>query len=109
MFTRHPVDVAFCFIVQVAFYETMFLHRPGVLPRQKLLRANKSFRGKERRNHVLVEATGAPGEQCIDVLILFVMCVFEGKKKKCAFEKVDPRSLVRWPQPQDAGWSSRRL
>ena len=85
---RHRPDVVFCFFVQVAFYETMFLHRPGVLPRQKLLRANKSFRGKERRHHVLVEATGAPGEQWIAVLIMFVMCVYEGKKKKCAF--------IRW-------------
>jgi len=79
---RHRPDVVFCFLVQVAFYETMFLHRPGVLPRQKLLRANKSFRGKERRHHVLVEATGAPGEQWIAVLIMFAMCVYEGKKKK---------------------------
>ena len=76
----------FCCIVQVAFYETMLLHRLGVLPRQKLLRANKSFRGKERRHHVLVKAAG--GEDWIAVLIVFVMCVFEGKKRKCAF--------IRW-------------
>jgi hypothetical protein len=63
----------------------MFLHRPGVLPRQKLLRANKSFRGKERRDHVLVDAAG---EEWIAVLIMFVKCVFDGKERKCAF--------IRW-------------
>ena len=35
-----------------------------------------------------MEATGAPGEQWIAVLILFVMCVYDGKKRKCAF--------IRW-------------
>ena len=74
-----------CVVLQVAFYETMFLHRPGVLPRQKLLRANKRFRGKERRDHVLVEAAG---EEWIAVLIMFVKCVFDGKERKCAF--------IRW-------------
>jgi len=71
--------------MQVAFYETMFLHRPGVLPRQKLLRANKSFRGKERRDHVLVDAAG---DEWIAVLIMFVKCVFDGRERKCAF--------IRW-------------
>ena len=64
----------------------MYLHRPGVLPRYKLLRANKSFRGKERRDHVLVKA--AAGEEWIAVLIMFVKCVFDGKEMKCAF--------IRW-------------
>ena len=71
--------------MQVAFYETMFLHRPGVLPRQKLLRANKSFRGKERRDHGLVDAAG---DEWIAVLIMFVKCVFDGRERKCAF--------IRW-------------
>ena len=74
-----------CVLLKVAFYETMLLHRPGVLPRQKLLRANKSFRGKERRDHVLVDAAG---EEWIAVLIMFVKCVFDGKERKCAF--------IRW-------------
>ena len=74
-----------CFFVQVAFYKTMFLHRPGVLSRQQLLRANKSFRGKERRHHVLVKAAE---DEWIAVLIMFVKCVFDGEERKCAF--------IRW-------------
>ena len=83
--SRHLfIDFLFplCVVLQVAFYETIFLHRPGVLPRQKLLRANKRFRGKEIRDHVLVDAAG---EEWIAVLIMFVKCVFNGKERKCAF------------------------
>ena len=59
---------------QVAFYETMWLQRPGVMPRPVLLRANKCFRGRERRHAVLVKASN--GEIWIAVLILFIKCIF---------------------------------
>ncbi len=61
------------FLCRSLFYETMFLHRLGVLPGQQSLRANKVFRGKERRHPVLVEAAG---DEWIAVLIMFVECVF---------------------------------
>jgi hypothetical protein len=71
---------------QVAFYETMWLQRPGVMPRPVLLRANKCFRGRERRHAVLVKASN--GEIWIAVLILFIKCIFNDEVRKCA--------LVQW-------------
>ena len=50
------------FVLQVSFYQTMLLHRPGVMPRQSLLRACKSFRGREHRSTVLVDAGDVNGE-----------------------------------------------
>ena len=80
----------FAELPQVMFYTSMFLHRPGVLPRQKLLRACKLFRGKERRSTVLVDAGAENGELYIAVIIMFLTCVFEGRKRKCA--------MIRWYQ-----------
>ena len=64
----------------------MWLQRPGTMPRQVLLRANKCFRGRERRHAVTVKASN--DETWIAVLILFIKCIFNDEVRKCV--------LVQW-------------
>ena len=88
--------------LQVSLYTSMFLHRPGTLPRHVLLRANKIFLGKEKRSAVLVDAGADNGELYVAVLMFFLTVVFEGTVRKCAF--------LRWYEkfgPDDAATGCR--
>jgi hypothetical protein len=73
---------------QVKFYERMFFHRPGLMQKSCWLRANKAFRGRERRHNVFVSTGEEDGTTFVASLIIYFTCVFDGETRRCA--------LIRW-------------
>ena len=103
----------------------MTFHRPGQHTKVVILRANKCFRGGERRHHVFVDSAGAEPNPYVAQLVVFFTCEFLGEVKKLAFVRwykafgvvnkhtgcrtVKPETRLHVPAANEGGGRSRQV